>query len=125
MGYLNSLGLEAALSRLWTPLGSKAMLVVLRFYSLKSCYSLSYFVWTDFCKRPDLYQINNLNYKFLVSFSRNMKFLDLFKILKYLFLYNGIQEGSNVLIAWLQVKKSEITVSPSQSPSVVLLPNSL
>ena len=53
------------------------------------------------------------------------KFLNLFKMLKYWFLYHGIHEGSNSPIAWFQVKKTEITVPPSQSPSVVPLLNSL
>ena len=121
----NYLGFEATLSRLWMPAGSRAMLVVLRLYSSKPSYPLPYSIWTDFCERPDLYQINNLKCKFLVSF-RNMKFLNPFKMLKYWFLYNGIHGGSNFfLIAWFQVKKTEITVPPSQSPSIVLLPNSL
>ena len=53
-----------------------------------------------------------------------MKFLNLFKVLKF-DSYIGIHEGSNSLISWFQVKETEITVPPSQSPSVVVLLNSL
>ena len=64
------------------PTGSRAMLVVLRLYSSKPSHLLFYFIWTDFCEKPDLYQINNLKCKFLVSF-RNVKFLNPFKVLKF------------------------------------------
>ena len=50
--------------------------------------------------------------------------MNLFKVLKF-DSYSDIQYGSNYLIAWFQVKKTDITVPPSQSPSVVLLLNSL
>ena len=50
--------------------------------------------------------------------------MNLFKVLKF-DSYSDIHEGSNSLITWFQVKKTEITVPPSQSPSVVCLPNNL
>ena len=53
-----------------------------------------------------------------------MKFLNLFKVLKFDFC-SGIHEGSNSFIAWFQANLIEITVPPSQSPSVVFLLNSL
>ena len=36
-----------------------------------------------------------------------------------------MHEGYNSLISWFHVKESEITIPPSQSPSVVPLLNSL
>ena len=93
MGYWHSLGFEATLSRLWMPAGSRAMLVVLRLYSSKPSHLLFCFIWTDFCEKPDPCQINNLKCKFLVIF-RNMKFLNLFKMLKF-DSYSDMHGGSN------------------------------
>ena len=54
-----------------------------------------------------------------------MRCLNLFKMLKYWCLLIAYMRDLISLIAWFQVNKSEITVLPSQSPSVVPLLNSL
>ena len=53
-----------------------------------------------------------------------MKFLNLFKVLKS-DSYSDMRGDLISLIAWFQVKETEIAVSPSQSPSIVPLLNSL